>query len=78
MQMFPQNMRPSPLPPPPRAARLRRRDKGTGAAFAVPALCGGWKGDVYLYISGFSMVSTFKNWLVPREAFSASPATQAT
>ena len=30
------------------------------------------------YISGFSMVSTFRNWLVPLEAFSASPATQAT
>ena len=32
----------------------------------------------YLYISGFSMVSTFRNWEVPREAFRASPATQAT
>ncbi len=30
------------------------------------------------YMAGFSMVSTFKNWLVPREAFKASPATQAT
>ena len=30
------------------------------------------------YSSGFSMVSTFRNWEVPREAFSASPATQAT
>lgn len=30
------------------------------------------------YISGFSMVATLKNWLVPREALSASPATQAT
>ena len=29
-------------------------------------------------ISGFSMVSTFRNWEVPREAFRASPATQAT
>mgnify|MGYP004453469631 CR=1 FL=1 len=32
----------------------------------------------YLYISGFSMVSTGRNWEVPREAFRASPATHAT
>ena len=32
----------------------------------------------YLYISGFSMVFTGRNWEVPREAFRASPATHAT
>ena len=67
--------------PPPPCPAYPEAQKGKRPAGLLPflAICSQYAPvPRQQYMAGFSMVSTFKNWLVPREAFKASPATQAT